>query len=1032
MPAPAAEFQKLLRELFQFDRADLDFGVYRIMNHKRDAVERFIAETLPRAISRELQTGALDEAARAGQTLADAQDALKTALGDSALDPDGNLNPAYAETPLGKAYLDAQAAAGDAPGLQSAETGVYNHLYAFFRRYYQDGDFISKRRYSRAARYAIPYNGEEVYLHWANSDQYYVKTAERFQNYDWRAPNGVSVRFRIRNANVENGNVKGDKRFFVPQAESAEWSESQRAITVPFEYRPLTAAETRRYGARSQQDKIIAAAAASIPAALIANNAPPDALSALTGKGSAAPNANGEPATALESHLKRYARRNEADFFIHKDLAAFLNRELDFYIKNEILNLDNLIAAGERAGAGWFQITRLVKKIGGKIIAFLAQIEDFQKTLWEKRKFVTDVQYCVTLGAIADPSLRAEIIANNAQWTEWRELLGIDPADRSIAFLQANPTLTVDTAHFGADFADRLLASFTDLDGMTDGVLIHGDNWQALRLMEESYRGAVKCIYIDPPYNTGDSEILYKNGYKHSSWISLMENRIGLSSSLMNDSSVLTVAIDENEQEHLGFLLSQLFPLHAKTCVAIVHNPGGVQGDNFSYSNEFAYFVYPPKGQSIGKHNRPDNPDVRPLRDVSTGQHLRTDAANCFYPIYVRDGEIIGFGDVCDDDFHPSGVNVDCGDGTIAVYPIDANGNERKWVFSRQNVETIRGELAARINRSRKIWDIIREKTVFNYKTVWNDKLYNANAYGTKLLRDIIGSNLFSFPKSVHTVTDCVRLSTNGVDNATVLDYFAGSGTTAHAVINLNREDGGRRRFVLVEMGEYFDTVLLPRVKKIVFSPEWRNGSPKRAASPEEAERAPRIVKRIRIESYEDALDGIEFDPQPAGNQMPLEDTLGGEYVLKYMLKWETRGSRTMLNIAELTRPFDYALRRHANGEKGETPADLAETFNWLIGMKARTRKVYADGESGRRYLVYDGETRAAPGRRTVIIWRDTDGWDESAYARDRDFVAEQGMADGADAVYANGGSAIPDSRAVETLFAERMFAGADGANGGF
>ena len=436
MPAPSEKFQTLLRELFQFDRADLDFGVYRIMNHKRDSVKRFVSEKLPSAISRELETGALGDSARAGEALDKARSDVLQYLGQAALDADGNLiDPSHASTPLGEAYLDAQAAASASLGLQSAESAIYNHLYAFFRRYYQDGDFISKRRYSRAARYAIPYNGEEVYLHWANSDQYYVKTAERFRNYDWRAPNvDVSVRFRIRNADVENGNVKGERRFFVPIAGGAVWDESARAITVPFEYRPLDGGEKRRWGTTNQQDKIIAAATESIPAALIAASAPADALSALNaeyhhpapnGGDGGNRNGNGETRTQLERHLKRYARRNESDFFIHKDLAGFLSRELDFYIKNEILNLDDLTNAGERAGAGWFQIMRAVKSIGGGIIQFLAQIEDFQKTLWEKRKFVTDVQYCVTLGAMGGGFLEDaidEIIANESLWAEWREL----------------------------------------------------------------------------------------------------------------------------------------------------------------------------------------------------------------------------------------------------------------------------------------------------------------------------------------------------------------------------------------------------------------------------------------------------------------------------------------------------------------------------------------------------------------------------------------------------------------------------------
>ena len=168
----------------------------------------------------------------------------------------------------------------------------------------------------------------------------------------------------------------------------------------------------------------------------------------------------------------------------------------------------------------------------------------------------------------------------------------------------------------------------------------------------------------------------------------------------------------------------------------------------------------------------------------------------------------------------------------------------------------------------------------------------------------------------------------------TTLDYFAGSGTTGHAVINLNREDGGRRKFILVEMGDHFDTVLMPRLKKVAFSPEWKNGRAVRPATPEEAERGPRIVKYFRLESYEDALNNIEFE-EPDEDMFAVED-----YMLRYMLRWETKGSATLLNVAALERPFDYKLRLNGNADGEDVPVDLPETFNYLLGLAVRTRRV--------------------------------------------------------------------------------------------
>ena len=342
-PTHLAKFQGLLRELFQFDCADLDFGIYRIMNHKRDAIDRFITERLPASVAAELDGGPLTQQARAEDNLAEVAQRVREALGESAIDDHGVLTRPDSELPfvqqLVQEYEEAQRrAAGGSRSRDAVEAAIYNHLYTFFSRYYEEGDFISKRRYSRNQRYAIPYNGEEVYLHWANSDQYYVKTDEHFRNYDWTAPNGVSVHFRLKNADVEQNNVKGDRRFFIPCVSEMAWDADDNAITIPFEYRPLSGGEKTVYGTRNQQDKIIGEALTKIPEQLH-DNAP--AIAALEGEHRR--NEKG-PVSRLEHHLRRYVGRNNSDFFIHKDLSGFLNRELDFYLKNEVLNLDSLVA----------------------------------------------------------------------------------------------------------------------------------------------------------------------------------------------------------------------------------------------------------------------------------------------------------------------------------------------------------------------------------------------------------------------------------------------------------------------------------------------------------------------------------------------------------------------------------------------------------------------------------------------------------------------------------------------------------------
>ena len=278
---------------------------------------------------------------------------------------------------------------------------------------------------------------------------------------------------------------------------------------------------------------------------------------------------------------------------------------------------------------------------------------------------------------------------------------------------------------------------------------------------------------------------------------------------------------------------------------------------------------------------------------------------------------------------------------------------------------------------------------------------------------DALGLENFPYCHAVPFYEELVGAATQDVEDI-VLDFFAGSGTTGHAVINLNREDGGQRRFILVEMGDYFDTVLLPRILKVSYTPEWKEGKPRRTATAEEAARSPRLIKVLRLESYEDALNNIDFDDGAGQPALRFDD-----YLLQYMLRWETRHSETLLNVAKLDSPFAYTLRLHRDGATRTQPVDLPETFAYLLGLAVRTRQTYDD--NGRRYLLHRGALR--DGRTVAVLWRDTAGWTEADYRRDREFVAAHKLAEGVDDFFVNGDSLIAGAQALEGVFKARMFA---------
>ncbi len=352
-------------------------------------------------------------------------------------------------------------------------------------------------------------------------------------------------------------------------------------------------------------------------------------------------------------------------------------------------------------------------------------------------------------------------------------------------------------------------------------LLIEGDNYHSLSVLNYTHEKAVDVIYIDPPYNTGAKDWKYNNNYvdindafRHSKWLSMMEKRLRLAKNLLRSDGVLVCAIDENEQAHLGALLEELFPDHEMHCITIVHNPRGVQGNNFSYTHEYAYFVFRRGLKVIGSKQR-DEALEEELRDHG-GESLRTDARNCFYPILVKNNRIIGFGDVPDKNFHPKGKNVHRKEKVIEVWPIDVSGVERKWVFARNTVEEIKDKLFVDKKKNGDI-DIFRIKDTQKPRTVWTGPKYDASTFGSKIVNGLTGT-LFPFPKSLYNTKDCLECIVRQRKNAIVLDYFAGSGTTGHAVMLLNKEDGGQRQFILCTNNEnkIAEDVCYPRIKNVI------------------------------------------------------------------------------------------------------------------------------------------------------------------------------------------------------------------------
>ena len=504
------KLKSLLKELFQLDQPDLDFGLYRIMHAKAAEITQFLdRDLLPQVREEFSQYKTADKSELEAQLTKAIEQAQQLGA-----DPES----------LPKVKELREKIASDSVDLAGLESEVYDHLYGFFRRYYSEGDFLSKRVYKPGV-YAIPYEGEEVKLHWANADQYYIKTSEYLRDYAFRLhpddeQKPMRVHFRLVDAaEGEHGNVKAvegkDRVFILASKDFAEIEEGEQGqeLVLRFEYRPATLTDWPddvRDGKKKPptQKEMTELAESRI---MEASGEFADWTKEL---GKPHEKADGEMAdySRLRAHLNRYVARNTFDYFIHKDLGGFLRRELDFYIKNEVMHLDDIECQQAPRVEQYLSKIRVIRRIAIKLITFLAHLEDFQKKLWLKKKFVVETNYCIAVGSIPEEFYQ-EIASNDAQRQEWVELLAINEIEKDLTcpgysepltkeFLKSHPSLMIDTRYFCEDLIESLLGAMFNLENIVDGVFLHSENFQALSFVSARLKGTVQSVYADPPYNT--------------------------------------------------------------------------------------------------------------------------------------------------------------------------------------------------------------------------------------------------------------------------------------------------------------------------------------------------------------------------------------------------------------------------------------------------------------------------------------------------------------------------------------------------
>ncbi|WP_187765035.1 site-specific DNA-methyltransferase [Glaesserella parasuis] len=555
----------------------------------------------------------------------------------------------------------------------------------------------------------------------------------------------------------------------------------------------------------------------------------------------------------------------------------------------------------------------------------------------------------------------------------------------------------MDTSLFSATFQSTLISelsrSLGDFDSHINGTLIHSDNFQALNLLQARYREQVKCIYIDPPYNTGGDGFIYKDGYQSSSWGTLIHSRLTLAKPLLNQAGVIFQSIDDNEQANLKLLSDNVFGReNFISLLTVENNPKGRKNSKFiSVCNDYCLIYVLDNSKSYFVENIPK--DIKDLTQDEHGNYVHNSGKR----VLVGENKFNNLVQNLNSDKHYTVYYHEKSQNLILKKETQLSEVDESLISQGylryisylgnsfvENTYTDRKILGLFENKALEFKDNkIYEKnfsTTIRLKSILSNKKYSGviqnvkstieldfktTSAGTLLKNLFHKDDVFNAPKNITFIQTLVTLIDDR--NQTILDYFAGSGTTAHAVINLNREDKGNRQYILVEQGEYFDTVLKPRVQKVIYSKAWKDGKPVVEGKAENLQGVPQIVKVLKLESYEDTLNNLEL--RHSGLFDNLSDDVQQDYLLHYMLNLESRGS--LLNVSHFEKPFDYGLNISTTsaGAYEWQKVDLVETFNYLIGAKV----INVDDKRAEQGFVAIKcrLPNQSADEKTLIFWRD-------------------------------------------------------------
>lgn len=983
MAASIDNLKYFLKEMFQFNENDLDFGIYKIYNLKRKHIESFIdgdgENDLTPIIEKVLKDVNLENQKTDAIELSNF---LKGINKDSLLeDPEKNYEKIKGQLELDiedetqKAKLvETLNNLSKSEGLtEELKDKIYNHILGFFQMYYSNGDFgyNDRSRDLYKVPYEADYNGSDTMFHWKHKGSLYIKTGTSFNAIKFTL-NGKKIEYRLEtNENSEdegtsqNNNKDSQlKHYRFDRIEKVKDKTTKEEIyQVIFNLSDASTSKVAIYKSiykevfkQTEVDKYLQYEKDGKTKTVFIDltkdfdkvqNGQIKGLSALRQKklkiekevknnfdrgvrlyDESAKEFTDETLKALytlDQKLNSFYIGNDADYFIHENLNEFLTNEKQRFVKNYIFDDLESIYNGKLDNTTLL-IAKAFDNVSSHIIEFLSAIEDFQKYLFTKKKKVVESEYCITIDYIEEKYYQ-EILDNKNQLQDWENLFSLKI--KSIEDIKSNPTLVLDTKYFkqpnGTNpFKDKILGEIDDLDTKTNGVLINSENYQALELLQTKFKEKVKTIYIDPPYNTGGDGFAYKDNFRHSSWCSLMFNRLQLGYNFLVPEGLLFTNLDDNEGFNIKSICDSVFKPENFKANFIWQSRKSKQNDidvSLAHNYTICYAKNKTKHNIIGDFLNEDdfaNPDNhkkgkwKSTPVTAPGLRDRTSYFKVKNP--------------------NNNIEYSCPEG-------------RHWTFFEEDVQSLieKGYLyfgteGNSAPNGRRFWEEVKDDKS-SVTTIWN--FLETTTNGSKRLKNLLGHKRFSNPKPVGLVKYIGEKSL--INNELILDFFAGSGTTGESIISMNKNGIGKNnKYMLVEMGLYFDTLTKPRIQKVIYSDNWKNGKPL-----DNNGSLKHIFKYQVLEQYEDVLDNLQVYNGALPESLPI----------KYLYKPEENSLDSNLNLFS---PFVNCFKCGQPSE--DRFLDLVETYNYLQGYFIKSIKTY---ELNKKYYKIVETTNGV-----LVIWR--------------------------------------------------------------